>query len=52
MQTLGWVLQFLALVVVGTALLAGLFYDALRAEVGLLAVGGLMFLAGRRIYRR
>lgn len=48
-QSLSWVLQFLALVVVGSGLLVGLFYDALRAEVGLLAVGGLMFLIGRKI---
>lgn len=51
MQSFGWLLQFLALVVVGTALLVGLFYDALRTEIGLLAVGGLMFLVGRRLYR-
>ncbi len=47
--TLSWLLQFLALVVVGTALLVGLAYDALRLEVGLLAVGGLLFLVGRKL---
>ncbi len=51
MRNLGWLLQFFALVVVGTALLVGLFYDALRAEIGLLAVGGLMFLVGRKLNR-
>lgn len=51
MRTLGWLLQSLALVVVGTALLVGLFYDALRAEIGLLAFGGLMFLLGRKLNR-
>ena len=51
MQSLGWVLQVLALVIVGTALLIGLFYEALRAEVAMLAVGGVLFLAGRRLYK-
>jgi len=51
MQNLSWLLQLLALVVVGTGLLVGLIYDALRAEVGLLALGGLMFLIGRRLGR-
>ncbi len=49
MRTLGWLLQFFALVVVGAALLVGLFYDALRAEIGLLAMGGMMFLVGRKL---
>lgn len=48
-QSLGWTLQFLALVVVGTALLVGLVYDALRTEVALLALGGGLFLLGRRL---
>lgn len=51
MQNLGWLLQFMALVVVGAALLVGLFYGALRTEIGLLAVGGMMFLVGRRLNR-
>ena len=45
--TLGWALQFLGLVVVGSALLVGLFYDALRLEVAMLAVGSGVFLLGR-----
>jgi hypothetical protein len=49
MRNLGWLLQFSALVVVGAALLVGLVYDALRTEIGLLAVGGLMFLIGRKL---
>lgn len=49
MRTLGWLLQLFALVVVGTALLVGLFYDALRTEIGLLAMGGMMFLVGRKL---
>ncbi|MFQ5526904.1 MAG: hypothetical protein ACE5GX_11680 [Thermoanaerobaculia bacterium] len=51
MRTLGWLLQFLALVVVGTALLVGLFHDAVRTEIGMLAVGGFMFLLGRILNR-
>ena len=46
-QNLGWTLQFLALVVVASALFVGLAYDLLRVEVGMLAVGGGMFLLGR-----
>ena len=37
MRSVGWLLQLLALVIVGTALLVGLFYDALRAEIAMLA---------------
>lgn len=46
---LGWILQLLALVLVGAALLVGLAYDALRTEVALLALGGGLFLLGRRL---
>ena len=49
LESLGWTLQLLALVVVGSALLVGLVYDALRTEVALLAVGGGLFLVGRRL---
>jgi len=48
-QSLAWTLQFLALVLVGSALFVGLVYDQLRIEVLLLAIGGGMFLLGRRI---
>ncbi len=51
MESLGWVLQLLGLVIVGTALLVGLFYEALRTEIAMLAIGGILFLAGRRLYR-
>lgn len=47
LNSLGWTLQFLALVVVGSALMVGLVYDALRTEVALLGIGGVMFLTGR-----
>lgn len=48
-QTVSWLLQFVALVVVGTGLLVGLFYGALRTEIALMALGGLMFLVGRKL---
>lgn len=47
LRSLGWTLQFLALVIVGSSLLVGLVYDAIRTEVALLGVGGAMFLLGR-----
>jgi hypothetical protein len=50
LESLSWTLQLLALVVVGSALLVGLAYDALRTEVALLAVGGGLFLLGRKLH--
>ena len=47
LDSVGWTLQFLALVIVGTALLVGLVYDAVHMELGLLGLGGVMFLTGR-----
>ncbi len=44
---LGWGLQLFALVVVGSALLIGLAYESMSAELTMLAVGGALFLAGR-----
>lgn len=44
---LGWGLQLFALVVVGSALLIGLAYESMSAELTMLAVGGGLFLAGR-----
>lgn len=52
MRDLGWTLQLVALAVVGAALLIGLAYDALRLEVGLLGVGGALFLLGRFLRER
>lgn len=49
--TLGWILQVVALGVVGAALLVGLVYGALRVEVGMLGAGALLFLIGRTLYR-
>lgn len=51
MRAFGWMLQFAALIIVGSALLVGLFYGALRTEIALLAVGSLVFLLGRRLNR-
>jgi hypothetical protein len=44
---IAWLLQLIALVVVGSALLIGLAYDQVRLEIGLLAAGGALFLLGR-----
>ena len=52
LRGLAWTMQVAALVVVGSALLVGLIYDALRAEVAMLAVGGALFLVGRWLDRR
>ena len=40
MGNLGWSLQLVALVVVGSALLIGLVYQSMGAELTMLAVGG------------
>ena len=50
--SLGWTLQVLALVVVALALVVGLAYDQLRAEVAMLGVGGGIFLLGRWLQGR
>lgn len=50
--SLGWTLQVLALVVVALALVVGLAYDQLRAEVAMLGVGGGVFLLGRWLQGR
>jgi len=42
-----WVIQALALVIVGTGLLVGLFYGGIRLELGMLAIGGGLFLFAR-----
>ena len=48
-KSLGWTLQVVALVLVGSALLVGLVYDELRTELVMLAVGGGLFLLGRSL---
>lgn len=52
LRSLGWTMQILALIIVGTALLVGLVYDALRTEVQMLAAGGGLFLLGRWLEQR
>ena len=49
---LGWSLQLLALVIVGTSLLIGLVYGAIRAELAVAAGGALLFLLGRWLEKR
>lgn len=49
MGNLGWGLQLIALVVVGSALLIGLAYRSMSTELTMLAVGGVLFLVGRRL---
>ena len=51
-ESFGWILQFLGMVVVGAALLVGVFQDALRAEVVMLAIGSGLFLLGRVLEKR
>ena len=52
MNNLGWGLQFLALIVVGSALLIGLAYESMSAELTMLVVGGGIFLLGRWLQQR
>jgi hypothetical protein len=49
---LGWFLQVLALVIVGGALVFGLFYDQIRLELAVAAGGGVLFLLGRWLQGR
>lgn len=51
-SSLGWTLQLLALALVGGGLLVGLFYDEVRAELAICAVGGALFLLGRWLQSR
>lgn len=52
LSSVGWVLQLLGLALVGSALLIGLFYNQVRLEVAICAVGGAMFLLGRWLQGR
>ena len=49
---LGWFLQVIALVMVGSALVFGLLYDRIRLELGVAAAGALLFLLGRWLQGR
>ncbi len=52
MEGLGWSLQLLALVVVGSALLIGLAYKSMAAELTMLGLGGALFILGRWLQQR
>jgi cell shape-determining protein MreD len=52
MSGIGWVLQVLALVIVGSAFVLGLMYDQIRLELAVAAGGGLLFLLGRWLQSR
>ncbi|HKI01492.1 MAG TPA: hypothetical protein VKK31_05890 [Thermoanaerobaculia bacterium] len=49
---LGWFLQVLALVIVGSALVFGMIYDQIRMELAVAAVGGVLFLLGKWLQSR
>lgn len=52
LASLGWTLQLLGLVIVGSSLLLGLAYDAIRLEIAVAAFGGVLFLFGRWLQSR
>ncbi len=52
MSGTGWVLQVLALVIVGSAFVLGLMYDQIRLELAVAAGGGVLFLLGRWLQGR
>jgi hypothetical protein len=52
MSGIGWVLQVLALVIVGSAFVLGMMYDQIRLELAVAAGGGLLFLLGRWLQGR
>jgi len=49
---LGWFLQVLALVIVGSALVFGMVYNQVRMELAVAAVGGGLFLLGKWLQSR
>jgi hypothetical protein len=49
---LGWLLQALALVIVGSALIFGLISDRIRLELAVTAAGGVLFLLGKWLQSR
>lgn len=51
-SSLAWVLQLLALALVGSGFLIGLVYNEVRAELAICAVGGVLFLLGRWLQGR
>ena len=51
-SSLGWFLQVLGLVIVGSALIFGLTYDQIRLELAVAGGGGVLFLLGRWLQGR
>ena len=51
-RNLAWTLKVVALVIVGTGLLVGVVYDEIRTELGMLGVGGALFLFGHWLESR
>jgi hypothetical protein len=49
---LGWFLQVLALVIVGSSLLFGMIYNQVRLELAVAAAGGVLFLLGKWLQSR
>jgi hypothetical protein len=52
MSGIGWILQVLALVIVGSAFVLGMIYDQIRLELAVAAGGGVLFLLGRWLQGR
>jgi hypothetical protein len=52
MSGIGWALQVLALVIVGSSFVLGLLYDQIRLELAVAAAGGVLFLLGRWLQSR
>jgi fructose-1,6-bisphosphatase/inositol monophosphatase family enzyme len=49
---LGWFLQVIALVLVGSALVFGMIYNQVRLELAVAAAGAALFLLGRWLQSR
>ena len=52
LENLGWSLQLFALVMVGSALLVGLAYKSMAAELTMLGIGGALFILGRWLQQK
>lgn len=52
LSSLGWLLQVLGLVIVGSALVFGMTYDQIRLELAVAAGGGVLFLLGKWLQGR
>jgi hypothetical protein len=52
LSSLGWFLQVLGLVIVGSALIFGMSYDQIRLELAVAGGGAVLFLLGRWLQGR